>query len=78
MSTTQPDLNVKIAYVNARLLDPTTGLDAMGGILTEGETITQVDAGLFANSSPGARHLPPQSMTLASSGTEVANNPAAT
>ena len=29
----------KIAYLNARLLDPASGLDAKGGLLTEGETI---------------------------------------
>ncbi len=31
-----------VAYVNARLLDPATGLDAMGGVLTEGEKIVAV------------------------------------
>jgi dihydroorotase len=29
----------KIAYLNARLLDPATGLDAKGGVLTDGEAI---------------------------------------
>jgi dihydroorotase len=29
----------KIAYLNARLLDPASGLDAKGGLLTDGETI---------------------------------------
>jgi dihydroorotase len=29
----------KVAYVNARLLDPATGTDAPGGLLTEGEKI---------------------------------------
>ncbi len=29
----------RVAYVNARLLDPATGLDAPGGVLTEGEVI---------------------------------------
>jgi len=42
----------KVAYINARLLDPATGLDALGGVLTEGETITQVGAGLFSDSVP--------------------------
>jgi len=42
----------KIAYVNARLLDPMTGLDAMGGILTEGEIIVHVGAGLFKDNVP--------------------------
>ena len=29
----------RLAYVNARLLDPASGLDAPGGLITEGETI---------------------------------------
>ncbi|MBN2751923.1 MAG: dihydroorotase [Rhodospirillaceae bacterium] len=32
----------KIAYINARLLDPATGLDAIGGLLTDGETIAAI------------------------------------
>lgn len=32
----------KTAYVNARLLDPATGLDQKGGVLTDGETIADV------------------------------------
>jgi dihydroorotase len=32
----------KIAYVNARLLDPATGLDAKGSLLTDGELITAI------------------------------------
>lgn len=32
----------RVAYVGARLLDPATGLDTVGGILTEGELIKQV------------------------------------
>ena len=32
----------RVAYVGARLLDPATGLDAIGGILTEGELIKAV------------------------------------
>ncbi|WNK01336.1 dihydroorotase [Thalassospiraceae bacterium LMO-JJ14] len=32
----------RVAYVGARLLDPATGLDEVGGILTEGELIKQV------------------------------------
>lgn len=32
----------RVAYVGARLLDPATGLDAVGGILTEGELIKAV------------------------------------
>jgi len=41
-----------IAYVNARLLDPATGLDAMGALLTEGETIVEAGAGLFEKGVP--------------------------
>ncbi|MDA1089908.1 MAG: dihydroorotase [Proteobacteria bacterium] len=37
----------KVAYINARLLDPATGLDTPGGVLTEGEIIADVGAGLF-------------------------------
>ncbi len=42
----------RIAYVNARLLDPASGLDAMGGLLTDGEMIVDVGAGLFAGGVP--------------------------
>lgn len=52
MSVKLPEPLGKVAYVNARLLDPATGLDAMGGLLTEDETITEVGAGLFADSVP--------------------------
>ncbi len=37
----------RVAYVNARLLDPATGLDAVGALLTEGETIADLGHGLF-------------------------------
>lgn len=39
----------RIAYVNARLLDPATGLDAPGGVVTEGETVVDVVAGMTTN-----------------------------
>jgi len=42
----------RVAYVNARLLDPATGLDAAGGLLTDGETIADVGAGLFDGGVP--------------------------
>jgi dihydroorotase len=42
----------KIAYTNARLLDPKTGLDAAGGILTEGESIVDFGPGLFSDGVP--------------------------
>jgi len=41
-----------VAYVNARLLDPASGLDAMGGVLTEGEFIIDAAADLFATGVP--------------------------
>lgn len=52
MSAKLPDPLGKVAYVNARLLDPATGLDAMGGLLTEGETITEVGKDLFRDTVP--------------------------
>lgn len=41
-----------VAYVNARLLDPASGLDARGAVLTEGETIADFGPGLFADGVP--------------------------
>lgn len=41
----------KVAYINVRLLDPATRLDAMGALLTEGEEIADFGPGLFAASS---------------------------
>ena len=38
----------KVAYLNARLLDPASGLDAKGGLLTEGETIVAMGPDLTA------------------------------
>lgn len=52
MSVKLPEPLGKVAYVNARLLDPASGLDAMGGVLTEDETIVQVGAGLFTDAVP--------------------------
>ena len=40
------------AYVNARLLDPASGLDALGGLLVDGETIVDFGPGLFADGAP--------------------------
>ncbi len=42
----------RTAYVNARLLDPATGLDAPGGVLIEGNKILEAGAGLFADRAP--------------------------
>jgi dihydroorotase len=41
-----------VAYVNARLLDPATGLDAKGALLINGETIADVGPGLFQGGVP--------------------------
>ncbi|AVM74397.1 dihydroorotase [Magnetospirillum gryphiswaldense] len=41
-----------VAYVNARLLDPATGLDAKGALLIQGETIADVGPGLFQGGVP--------------------------
>lgn len=40
------------AYVNARLLDPASGLDADGGVLTDGEQIVDFGPDLFAGGAP--------------------------
>lgn len=40
------------AYVNARLLDPASGLDAPGGLLTEGEAVVDFGPGLFNDGPP--------------------------
>lgn len=42
----------RVAYVNARLLDPAQGIDAPGGVLTEGERIVVAGAGLFSDGPP--------------------------
>ena len=42
-----PDPRRPTAYVNARLLDPASGLDAPGSVMVEGETITQIGRDLF-------------------------------
>ena len=49
MSAAQP---TKIAYTGARLLDPETGLDAVGDILTDGEKIVGIGPSLFDGTPP--------------------------
>ncbi len=49
MSTQTP---VRTAYINARLLDPATGTDAAGGVLTEGETIAAIGGQVMASQVP--------------------------
>lgn len=42
----------KTAYINARLLDPATGLDVAGGLLTKGEAISDFGPDMFTDSVP--------------------------
>ncbi len=42
----------RVAFVNARLLDPATGLDAAGGVLTDGEAIAALGDGVTAAAVP--------------------------
>jgi dihydroorotase len=44
----------RVAYINARLLDPATGLDEPGAVLTDGEMIMDVGPGLFHGGVPSA------------------------
>ena len=56
----------QIAYVNARLLDPATGLDAAGGVLTDGEAIADTGPGVTKKKAPkGARIVDCQGKCLA-------------
>lgn len=41
----------KVAYINVRLLDPASGLDGLGALLTEDEAIADFGPGLFRASS---------------------------
>ena len=50
--TGRDDTPGMIAYTNARLIDPASGLDARGAVLTEGETIVEAQPGLFENGVP--------------------------
>ena len=42
----------RIAFVNARLIDPASGLDAPGALLVEGETIRDLGPRLFQDAPP--------------------------
>ncbi len=42
----------RTAYINARLIDPATGLDTKGALLTEGENIADFGATLFKDGVP--------------------------
>ncbi|ACI98929.1 dihydroorotase [Rhodospirillum centenum] len=45
-------MTTRTAYINARLLDPATGLDAPGALLVEGERIADLGPHLFADGVP--------------------------
>lgn len=47
-----PDMTARVAYVNARLLDPATGLDQRGALLTEGTRIADFGPALFNDGVP--------------------------
>ena len=42
----------KVAYINARLIDPDTGLDTSGALLTQGNVIADLGADLFTDGVP--------------------------
>ena len=44
---TRKNEGTRVAYTNARLIDPETGLDTKGGLLTEGSTIVDFGPQLF-------------------------------
>ncbi len=48
----KPIQSGKVAYVNARLLDPASGLDALGAVLTDGELIADFGPALFGDGVP--------------------------
>ncbi len=43
----------RVAYINARLLDPATDLDSTGGLLSEGEVIKDVGPHVTADVALG-------------------------
>lgn len=46
------DTNKKVAYINARLFDPESGLDQLGGLLTIGDTIADFGPSVFNGGIP--------------------------
>lgn len=59
-------MTTRTAYTNARLLDPATGLDAMGGLLVDGARIADFGAGLFRDGVPeGVQRVDCQGACLA-------------
>lgn len=52
LPTHKNDQNRKVAYINARLYDAESGLDAKGALLTIGDTIADFGPGLFNEGVP--------------------------
>ena len=52
MSAKPLNAGERIAYVNARLLDPATGLDTTGALLTDGGVIADMGPRLFNDGKP--------------------------
>jgi len=48
----KPAGTTRVAYTNARLLDPASGLDAAGGVLVDGNRIAGIGPGLFRDGVP--------------------------
>lgn len=48
----KPAGTTKVAYTNARLLDPASGLDARGGVLVDGNRIVEIGRELFRDGVP--------------------------
>lgn len=54
----RPDDTVgQTAYVNARLIDPASGLDAPGGLLTDGEFIKNTGPDIFKDGTPAGAEI---------------------
>ncbi len=49
---TRDNKGKRVAYTNARVMDPASGLDVQGGVLTEGNVIADVGEGLFNDGVP--------------------------
>jgi dihydroorotase len=52
LPTHQNDKNKKVAYVDARLFDPASGLDEKGGLLTIGDNIADFGAHITKGKAP--------------------------
>ena len=49
---TRTNTGKKVAYKNARLMDPESGLDQLGGLLTDGNTIADFGPSIFNSGTP--------------------------